>query len=213
MTSKVTLISTAAILTLTLAGCAPAAQNNAAATPDSSTSASASVPSENNGSTGASPSAIKTPTAAPKKTAGVSTANDVEAQLLYLIEEEKLAHDVYTAMYDLWGARVFGNILKSETTHQSQVLTLLSARDIEDPRSSELGVFENDELQALYDQLIAKGEKSAQDAFEVGVAIEELDIKDITDQLATAKDADVIATLERLRAASENHLRAFNAQL
>lgn len=130
-----------------------------------------------------------------------------------MIEEEKLAHDVYTAMYDLWGARVFGNILKSETTHQSQVLTLLSARDIEDPRSSELGVFENDELQALYDQLIAKGEKSAQDAFEVGVAIEELDIKDITDQLATAKDADVIATLERLRAASENHLRAFNAQL
>lgn len=213
MTSKVALISTAAILTFTLAGCAPAAQNNAATTPDSSTSASASVPSENSGSTSASPSAIKTPTAAPKNTAGVSTANDVEAQLLYLIEEEKLAHDVYTAMYDLWGARVFGNILKSETTHQSQVLTLLSARDIEDPRSSELGVFENDELQALYDQLIAKGEKSAQDAFEVGVAIEELDIKDITDQLATAKDADVIATLERLRAASENHLRAFNAQL
>lgn len=213
MTNKVALISASAILTFTLAGCAPAAQNDATATPDSSSSASASVPSENNGATNPSSPAIKTPTAAPKKTAGVSTPSDVEAQLLYLIEEEKLAHDVYTAMFDLWGARVFGNILKSEATHQSQVLTLLAARDIEDPRSSELGVFENDELQALYNQLIAKGEKSAQDAFEVGVAIEELDIKDITAQLATAKDADVISTLERLRTASENHLRAFNSQL
>jgi hypothetical protein len=116
-------------------------------------------------------------------------------------------------MYDIWGARVFGNILKSEDTHQGQVLTLLASRNIDDPRSATAGVFVNTALQALYDDLIAKGSKSAVDAYEVGVMIEELDIKDISAQLATATDADVILTLEKLRSASENHLRAFNNQL
>jgi hypothetical protein len=133
--------------------------------------------------------------------------------LAYLIEEEKLAHDVYTVMLETWGSRVFGNILNSEKSHQGQVLTVMAAHEIDDPRLNELGKFKNAELQALYDQLIAKGKTSATDAFEVGVAIEELDIADITDMLATAKDADVIAMLESLRRGSENHLRAFNNQL
>lgn len=133
--------------------------------------------------------------------------------LLYLIEEEKLAHDVYAYMYEQYGANVFGNILKSEQNHQGQVLTLLQARSIADPRSSERGVFSNPELQALYDQLVARGKQSTVEAYKVGVTIEEKDIADITTQLATATDSDVVATLERLRTGSENHLRAFNRQL
>ena len=171
-----------------------------------------------------SPSASSTPdaTAAPDITSepkapvvdnGIATADATEEQLVYLIEEEKLAHDVYSAMFDLWGSRVFGNILKSEESHQSQVLTVMNTRDIADPRSSKAGVFVNAELQSLYNELIAKGSKSAVDAYEVGVAIEELDINDLTKMLATAKDADVIAMMENLRKGSENHLRAFNNQL
>ncbi|QQS69914.1 DUF2202 domain-containing protein [Candidatus Saccharibacteria bacterium] len=133
--------------------------------------------------------------------------------LLYLVEEEKLAHDVYTVMYEQYGANVFGNILKSEQNHQGQVLTLLQARSIADPRSSERGVFRNPELQALYDQLVAQGKQSTVEAYKVGVAVEEKDIADITTQLATATDNDIVATLERLRTGSENHLRAFNRQL
>lgn len=136
-----------------------------------------------------------------------------EQLLLYLIEEEKLAHDVYTVMHQKYGANVFGNILQSETTHQSMVLTLLQARNIADPRSAEVGVFKNQELQQLYNKLIQQGNQSAQEAYKVGVAIEEKDIADISAQLATATDQDVITTLESLRDASENHLRAFNRQL
>lgn len=144
---------------------------------------------------------------------GIVTEDATSEQLSYLIEEEKLAHDVYTAMFELWGSRVFGNILQSEQSHQSQVLTVMQARNIKDPRSSATGKFVNSELQALYNDLIAKGSKSAIDAYEVGVAIEELDIDDLTKMLATAKDADVIAMMENLRKGSENHLRAFNNQL
>ncbi len=39
-----------------------------------------------------------------------AASGDVDAQLLYLIEEEKLAHDVYTVLGDLWGGNVFTNI-------------------------------------------------------------------------------------------------------
>ncbi|MCA9325812.1 DUF2202 domain-containing protein [Candidatus Saccharibacteria bacterium] len=159
-----------------------------------------------------------TATVAPKPTTTEQSAIDEHEQsqedmLVYLIEEEKLAHDVYTVLYQQYGARVFGNILNSEQTHQDRVLTLLEARNIDDPRSSELGVFNNTELQTLYDQLITQGKQSAEEAYKVGVAIEEKDIKDITDQLATATDSDVVATLEALRNGSENHLRAFNRQL
>jgi hypothetical protein len=168
----------------------------------------------------ATPSAEETTTAevttqpkAPVVEKGIAKADETETQLVYLIEEEKLAHDVYTKMFELWGSRVFGNILQSEQSHQSQVLTVMQARDIADPRSTKIGVFVNDDLQDLYNELIAKGSKSAVDAYEVGVAIEELDIDDLTKMLATAKDADVIAMMENLRKGSENHLRAFNNQL
>ena len=200
LTGAATLAATA----LLLAGCT--AQVDVAApevvTPSASASAEAS----------ATPQVTSEPKA-PVVDKGVATADATEEQLIYLIEEEKLAHDVYSAMFDLWGSRVFGNILNSEETHQSQVLTVMNTRDITDPRSSKVGVFQNAELQSLYNELIAKGSKSAVDAYEVGVAIEELDIDDITKMLATAKDADVIAMMENLRKGSENHLRAFNNQL
>ncbi len=144
---------------------------------------------------------------------GIATTDATAEQLAYLIEEEKLANDVYQAMFDLWGSKVFGNILKSEQSHQSQVLTVMQARDIADPRNLKTGLFKNVELQLLYTELIAKGSKSAIDAYEVGVAIEELDINDLSRMLATAKDSDVIAMMENLRRGSENHLRAFNNQL
>ena len=136
-----------------------------------------------------------------------------DEQLVYLIEEEKLAHDVYTYLYNIYGAKVFGNILKSEQTHQGKVLTLLESRNIADPRSSELGVFKDQNLLNLYNSLTSQGKISATEAYKVGVAIEELDIKDITNQLSTAIDQDVITTLNSLRDGSENHLRAFNRQL
>lgn len=143
----------------------------------------------------------------------LSAESETVELLTYLIEEEKLAHDVYTVLYDMYGAKVFGNILESESKHQDLVMGLLAAYDVADPRSSELGVFNDKDLQALYDELIAMGSISAADAYQVGVLIEEKDIADITAQLATTADQAVVDVLEKLRSASENHLRAFNRQL
>ena len=55
------------------------------------------------------------------------------ADLLYMREEEKLAHDVYVFLYDLWGLPVFNNIAASESTHTASVLALLARYGISRP--------------------------------------------------------------------------------
>ncbi|PTW91328.1 hypothetical protein C8A06_1048 [Microbacteriaceae bacterium MWH-Ta3] len=142
----------------------------------------------------------------------VATTSEQE-MLVYLVEEEKLALDVYTTLENLWGSRVFERVSRSEESHQDRVASLLFAAGVADPRSSDVGVFQNDELQALYDSLIAQGSASETAAFEVGVAIEERDIADITEMLTTVTEPSIVAVLESLRAASENHLAAFTRQL
>lgn len=42
--------------------------------------------------------------------------------LIWMREEEKLAHDIYTALYQKWGKQIFSNIAASETTHTEAVL-------------------------------------------------------------------------------------------
>jgi hypothetical protein len=133
--------------------------------------------------------------------------------LLYLIEEEKLAHDVYTVLGQTWGGNTFSNILASESTHQDQVLSLLNTYGLTDPRSSEIGIFVNPDLQALYDQLIAQGMTSQTEAYKVGVLIEETDITDLTTAINSTSDANIVVTLEKLRSASESHLAAFSKKL
>ena len=142
-----------------------------------------------------------------------SPETSTEDLLLYLIEEEKLAHDVYTVLGETWGGNTFTNILASESTHQDQVLNLLNTYGLSDPRSSEIGVFTNPELQALYDQLISQGMTSQIDAYRVGVLIEETDIADLTEAINSTSDSTILTTLEKLRSASESHLVAFNKKI
>jgi hypothetical protein len=156
------------------------------------------------------------PTLTPRTTveaAPVVAAHTTDDLLVYLIEEEKLAHDVYTVLGTLWGSNVFTNIVSSETSHQERVLTLLNAHGIADPRSSEIGVFNDPELQALYDQLITAGSTSLADAYAVGVTIEEKDIVDLNVAMGTTEDADVQGTLQVLLSGSENHLAAFSRKI
>ncbi|MBW1851699.1 MAG: DUF2202 domain-containing protein, partial [Deltaproteobacteria bacterium] len=40
-----------------------------------------------------------------------------KANILYLFEEEKLAHDIYVEMYNSYGAYIFNNISESEQRH------------------------------------------------------------------------------------------------
>ena len=136
------------------------------------------------------------------------TESEIEG-LVFMREEEKLAGDVYRYFYDLYGNSVFQNIASSEDAHTEAMLTLLNLYGIPDPFNIEAGVFQNADLQALYDQLTAQGSQSLRDALLVGAAIEEIDILDLEKHIAGTDQADIIVTYENLLSGSENHLLAF----
>ncbi len=139
---------------------------------------------------------------------------DEAADLQYMREEEKLAHDVYRLLGAKYDSRVFTNIAGSESRHAATVKTFLDAFNIADPAAGRAaGSYENDELQALYDQLVAQGAESPAEAMRVGIAIEERDIADLKETIAATDRADLKAMYENLLRASENHLRAFTRQL
>jgi hypothetical protein len=134
--------------------------------------------------------------------------------LLYMVEEEKLAGDVYAALYEIWGLRSFENIAASEQTHTDAIRTLLVAYDLNDPTAGNAaGEFDNEVLQALYDQLVTQGSQSLVDALEVGAAIEEIDILDLEDRLEQTDNPDIQLVYENLTKGSQNHLRAFTSSL
>ena len=67
---------------------------------------------------------------------GELTREEVDG-LLFMIEEEKLAGDVYSALDEMWDMRVFENIGRAELTHQAAVKRLLDRYSLPDPRMGE----------------------------------------------------------------------------
>ena len=156
------------------------------------------------------------PTEAPSPEAAIPGGlNEAEYEgLLLMREEEKLARDVYLALYDIWGIRIFSNIAGSEETHMNAVLPLLETYGIVDPIQDDTpGVFTDPMLASLYEQLVSQGSKSLTDAFTVGATIEDLDIKDLQELMAETDREDIDFVYGNLLRGSENHMRSFVGQL
>ncbi len=148
--------------------------------------------------------------ARPATTAVLSDAQ--KASLLFMYQEEKVARDVYITLGNLYpAASTFSNIKLSEQSHIDAVEKLCNKYDVDISQVNEnsVGTFVLPELQNLYDILVQQGSVSLLEGLKVGVAIEE---KDITDILAAEQGmpSDVVNVFENLRAASYNHLSAFN---
>jgi hypothetical protein len=143
----------------------------------------------------------------------VTTADlsvDEIADLLFMREEEKLARDVYLALFEQWGTPAFQNIAASEQAHMDALLGLINQYSLEDPAAENgAGVFSDPDLQALYNQLIATGNQSLADALTIGAVVEEIDILDLQGTLAQTSNGDIVPVYQNLLAGSENHLRAF----
>jgi len=137
--------------------------------------------------------------------------NEIEKQgILYMREEEKLARDVYSKLYEIWTINNFNNIGSSEQTHMDAMVSLIERYKLEDPANGkDKGEFTNQKLQQLYDELVAQGSKSEIDALKVGAAIEEIDIIDIEEYVGQTDKQDIITVYENLMKGSRNHLRSF----
>jgi hypothetical protein len=171
--------------------------------PDESTSTSASTTT----STSTSTPTVSDPI-------GSSLTDEEIAGLMWMREEEQLAHDVYVVLGDLWDLRSFDNISGAETAHIDAVTGLLDLYGLDDPAAgNDLGTFTDPTLQRLYDQLVADGSRSPEAALEVGAFIEELDLVDLAARSAATDTPEISAVYANLEQGSRNHLRAFFSQL
>ena len=137
---------------------------------------------------------------------------DEAASLLFMREEEKLARDVYNALYTTWGQQTFSNIASSEQMHMDEIKVLLDRYALTDP-ALDAGQFTNPDLQALYTQLVAQGNLSLADALKVGAAIEEIDIRDLQTRMSQTDNADIQQAYTNLMNGSYSHLKAFTGTL
>jgi hypothetical protein len=174
------------------------------------TTTTVAVSSDTEGVTPITPNGLTATLSTIPASASVSSAD--AAGLIWMREEEKLAHDVYVTLGDVWGSNVFSNISQAENTHVSAVGTLLARYDIKDPiTSTEVGVFTDPTFTKLYSDLVATGSKSLVDAMTVGAVIEDLDIMDLQRLVSTSPDIAIV--YDALELGSRNHMRAFYRQL
>jgi hypothetical protein len=139
------------------------------------------------------------------------TAEEIDS-LNYMLEEEKLARDVYTVLGEKWNVRVYGNIARSEQQHLDSIHFALEAAG-QNPQQLPAGQFSSPDFQALYNELVAEGSKELLAALQVGATIEDLDIADLQEAVEKTENASLVLLYENLMKGSRNHLRSFVRQL
>ncbi len=152
--------------------------------------------------------------AAVTTTTQTATASpELAKALAFSREEEEMARDLYAAIaqkYD--GARPFSMITNSEQQHFDAIGALLTRYGVSDPAADATpGVYQNPDIQALYDGWWTDAQRSLDAAYDVGIALEQRDIADLQDMLAADYPGDVDTVLGHLLQASQHHLAAYQA--
>jgi hypothetical protein len=103
--------------------------------------------------------------------------------VLGLRQEEKLARDVYLALYERWQHPVF-RIHRAEQRHMDAMAVLITRYELDDPVADDTpGVFADPLFAELYAELTEAGSTSLLEALKVGARVEEMDIADLRDAL------------------------------
>jgi len=132
--------------------------------------------------------------------------------LLFIWEEEKAARDLYTTLYEKNNLSIFMNLRRSEQSHMDQAKAIIDKYGLSLPKD-EPGAFQNQTLQKIHDELLAKGLQSDQDALLVAATFEEISIMDLEKELAATEAEDLRVVYQGLLAGSRKHLRSYVADL
>jgi len=153
------------------------------------------------------------PTLLPTKDTAPLTGSET-AYILFMREEEQMAHDLYARWAGRYTIPVFSNIADSETMHAYEVQLLIDRYGLADRRIGDASMGYTDPvIQSLHDTLAAQGDVSLNGALEAGLAVEERDIADLDMAIANTTRPDIIHVYSNLRQGSENHRSAFLRQL
>lgn len=134
------------------------------------------------------------------------------ASLLFMIEEEKMAGDLYAQFFDQTGLKVFDKIAASEDRHMDALLdqALLAGIDVSGVISLPAGEYLNPDLQDLYLNLLSVGSVSADAALTVGQQVEQVDIADLEETMVAVVGTPLETIYANLENGSMHHLAAFD---
>ncbi|HEX3003912.1 MAG TPA: DUF2202 domain-containing protein, partial [Angustibacter sp.] len=134
-----------------------------------------------------------------------------KSELAAMAEEEKLAHDVYTALGERTGDARFARIAASEQQHLTMVRVLLTRYGVTDPtQGRDAGEFATAATTKAYSAFVSQGSASLEAALGVGRTIESTDIADLKQAVKGLDAPDVSTVYDRLTTASSHHLAAFS---
>ena len=132
--------------------------------------------------------------------------------LIFIWVEEKAARDLYNGLYEKNNMTIFLDLVRSESSHMDQARTVMEKHGLTLP-PDEPGVFQNQTLQEIHDQLLAEGLQSDQDALTVAAIFEEISIVDLEKELSASQAEDVRTVYDGLLAGSRKHLRSYVSDL
>lgn len=147
--------------------------------------------------------------------AAVEVDPDLAGNLEFMVEEERLAHELYTLFANEYPeASIFASIARSEERHMEAVARQLDLRGLDDPGEGlEPGDYAVDELDELYATWSVQGLEGVEAALQVGIDLEKADIADLEEALGDPSTQPVERVLSALLAGSRHHLRAFTTAL
>jgi hypothetical protein len=132
--------------------------------------------------------------------------------MLFIWEEEKVARDLYTSLYEKNNLSIFMSLMRSEQSHMDQANAIIDKYGLSIPKN-EPGASQNQTLQKIHDELLAKGLQSDQDALKAAATFEEISIVDLEREISTTKTEDIWVVYQGLLAGSRKHLRSYVADL
>ena len=161
---------------------------------------------------------VSTPSNSPITQTSSTTHNcsAVQKSLAYMYDEERLAKEVYLAIYAKQPVEQLNKIAtRAEVRHIDAVKDLAVRYGVATPYQR-AGQYQTAHIQSLYNELYAKGIRSKRDALEVGCMVEVIDVEDLQKYTRDAEQAnaqDVIQTYNFLLKGTYNHYWAFDKGL
>ncbi|MDF0591259.1 DUF2202 domain-containing protein [Candidatus Methanocrinis natronophilus] len=144
-------------------------------------------------------------TAGPAATGALSAA-EVEG-MAFILEEERMARDLYLEFYKTTRLAVFHDVAVSEEIHIASILTLMERRGLPAPPEAP-GVYADEALQRMYEELLAAAE-SPEAALRAAAQVEEASVHDLSTEIEGTLEPDLISVYGGLMVGSQKHLRTF----
>jgi hypothetical protein len=129
------------------------------------------------------------------------------ATLLFAREEAKMARDISQLLYERWGSQIFRNLYAAGQDNFDMLGCLIDKYRLHDPAFATPGVFSNEILQSMYNNLIGQGLNSQQDALRVSALVQEFGLYDLTNRGKQADNADIRVVLGSIMLDTRNNLR------